>query len=420
MEPPRNSIKILVVGEAASIHTAKYVSMLQKAGYDVRLFSNSQNTYQDGLLKNTLIYRAAQITHRPANGNIFCVPFLTGTLCVSQKSRDSYYKLLRILRHRSHSGNAHHYLNRVIAQWKPALVISLKMQDDGYVMTEARVNAKGPYPPWAHFIWGTDIEFFGKAPEQKEEHLPKIKKLLAHCDYLIADTYRDLDAAQTLGFKGIVLGKQIAQGGFDMGFVFSNNHKTFDERKIIIVKGRQGGYIGKGMNVLEALHGLKDSLHGFEIKIIMATPDVRERAAQYSKTDGINYECLDKIDYSTLMDLFANARVAISATDVDGTPGFLLESMAMGALPVHSDMASIREWIDHGQNGLLFPVDDIEVQKSMILRALTDEKLFNAAQEKNKMAAREKMDEKIITKQTEDMIRTILSGSKSQESKKAV
>jgi hypothetical protein len=37
----------------------------------------------------------------------------------------------------------------------------------------------------------------------------------------------------------------------------------------------------------------------------------------------------------------------------DGTPNSLLEGMACGCFPVAGDLESIREWITHGQNGLL-------------------------------------------------------------------
>ncbi len=56
----------------------------------------------------------------------------------------------------------------------------------------------------------------------------------------------------------------------------------------------------------------------------------------------------------------------------------------MGALPIHSDMASIREWVDDGDNGLLFPVDDIDALERAIARGLSDDDLFNRAAQRNR------------------------------------
>jgi hypothetical protein len=47
-----------------------------------------------------------------------------------------------------------------------------------------------------------------------------------------------------------------------------------------------------------------------------------------------------------------------SITDQDGTPNSLLEAMAAGAIPVCSDLPSIREWIEPGRNGFLAAFSD--------------------------------------------------------------
>ncbi len=411
----------MVVGEAASIHTARYVSMLKKNGYDVCIFSNASNSHQDDSLKNTLIYVGGEISSPARNGNILMIPVFSFFVSSTEKTPSKIHQLLKIPARYLSIRSAAKNLSSVINAWAPDLVISLKMQDDGYAMSEARALSKdgGVQPPWVHFIWGTDIEFFGKAADYKDEHLPKIKALLSRCDYIIADTYRDLESSKALGFKGMILGKQIAQGGFDIGSVFQKNQRGFDDRDIILVKGRQGGLIGKAMSILDALHELKDDIKYYKIKIMMATPDVKARAHEYSRADNVFYDCLDRLDHNELMDVFSRSRITISATDVDGTPGFLLETMAMGALPVHSNMESIREWIDHGQNGLLFPVDDKEALKQMILKGLSDKSLFDAAQKHNFMLAKEQMDEKKIQEQTDSMIRQILFNDHNNQQKDA-
>src|SRR5690606_11620446 len=125
MEPSNNSIKILVVGEAASIHTAKYVSMLQKAGYDVRLFSGSPSTYQDHLLKNTIIYTMGPLTHRPSRGNTIRTPLAFLDIHLVEGGSYTLYQALKNLRRLTKASHKRVYLDRVIKHWKPDLVISL-------------------------------------------------------------------------------------------------------------------------------------------------------------------------------------------------------------------------------------------------------------------------------------------------------
>jgi glycosyltransferase involved in cell wall biosynthesis len=59
-----------------------------------------------------------------------------------------------------------------------------------------------------------------------------------------------------------------------------------------------------------------------------------------------------------LLSLFCRAEVSVSITDQDGTPNSLLEAMAAGAIPVCSDLPSIRELIEPGRNGFLAAFND--------------------------------------------------------------
>lgn len=52
------------------------------------------------------------------------------------------------------------------------------------------------------------------------------------------------------------------------------------------------------------------------------------------------------------------ADVAFSVPFSDGTPTSVLEAMASGAVPVVSDVPSLREWVQPRENGLLVPVGD--------------------------------------------------------------
>src|SRR6185369_2548263 len=202
--------------------------------------------------------------------------------------------------------------------------------------------------PWIHFSWGTDIELFGKSPGQASLHLPLIREAFARCDFHIADTRRDLDEAVNLGFRGTTLGPMVANGGFDIDELRALR-STPAARDTILVKGRQGGYVGKALNILRAIRLRPDSFRRFRIRIFMATADVEAEARALRAATGIDCEALPRLGYRDLLGWYARSIIAVAASDVDGTPGFLLEAMAMGALPVHSDMASIREWIAHGE-----------------------------------------------------------------------
>lgn len=65
---------------------------------------------------------------------------------------------------------------------------------------------------------------------------------------------------------------------------------------------------------------------------------------------------VNSIKHSDMPKYFNLADVVVSVPYSDGTPVSLLEAMACGVGLVYSDLASIREWIKDGENGLLVPV----------------------------------------------------------------
>lgn len=402
-------IKILVVSDPASIHAARFVMLLKEAGFDTRLFQ-SENTYTiDEHLKNTVVY-VANPHSLDIGSNIINTAFPFG---LSFNSTSAFFALLkrgrgiqRIMIDRCGVRERYKDLIRVIMEWRPQLVISLKMQNDGYTVSMAMDHCPTKFP-WLHYCWGTDIEFFGKNKSFKELHLPKIKKLLSECDYLITDCKRDYRQAVDLGFKGKYLGTFIANGGFDTEEI-SKIRKNNPKEKIILVKGREGGLVGRAFIVLAALHKISQRIKGYKIKIIMATTDAVSVAKFLSQVDGVNYEIVPRLPYNSLLKLFAKSEITISASDVDGTPLFLAESMVLGCYPIHSDMESVREWIKDGENGQLFDVNSVNELASDILKVVNNQKLIKKADKINWLIAKKYFSRKIIRERIKKIIKEIL------------
>ena len=93
---------------------------------------------------------------------------------------------------------------------------------------------------------------------------------------------------------------------------------------------------------------------------------------------------LGQVSQDEMAGLFAISDVFVSITDHDGTPNTLLEGMAAGALPVAGDLASVREWITHGENGLLCQPGDPVTLAGLIVRAVGDEPWRDAAARRNR------------------------------------
>lgn len=81
---------------------------------------------------------------------------------------------------------------------------------------------------------------------------------------------------------------------------------------------------------------------------------------------------LDSVPYETMAKLYALADVMVSVASSDGTPVSLLEGMACGAVPVVSDLPSLRDWIEEGVNGKLVPPRDAKALTNALLDLLRD------------------------------------------------
>ena len=86
-------------------------------------------------------------------------------------------------------------------------------------------------------------------------------------------------------------------------------------------------------------------------------------------------ELLPPYPFEKMGDLFRGAQIVVSPSIHDGTPNTLLEAMECGCFPVAGDLESIREWITHGQNGLLVNPNDPQSIADAILLGLEREDL---------------------------------------------
>jgi glycosyltransferase involved in cell wall biosynthesis len=107
---------------------------------------------------------------------------------------------------------------------------------------------------------------------------------------------------------------------------------------------------------------------------------------------GPNLRLLPALDAASMGALFRRAAVSVSPSTHDGTPNTLLEAMACGCLPVAGDLASIREWVTDGENGLLVDPADEEALAAAVLRGLQDDGLRTRAAEMNGARIAERAD----------------------------
>lgn len=122
--------------------------------------------------------------------------------------------------------------------------------------------------------------------------------------------------------------------------------------------------------------------------VVARVPDARFIVRTYSVDDSLFAEfrkCVDLTGVSgavdfvgdvpsdhEIADLYRRSEVVVSVPSSDGTPQSVLEAMACGAVPVLSDLPSLRLWVQHEHEALFVPVGDFEALAEAIVRLLTD------------------------------------------------
>ena len=118
-----------------------------------------------------------------------------------------------------------------------------------------------------------------------------------------------------------------------------------------------------------------------------------------------------------LASLFAAGDVSVSPSSHDGTPNTLLESMAAGCFPVSGNIESLREWIIHGENGLLCDPSDPAAIAACIIRALEDSDLRKRATAGNRKLVRDRAQYRTVMEDVEDFYNELVRSVRDREAR---
>ncbi len=110
---------------------------------------------------------------------------------------------------------------------------------------------------------------------------------------------------------------------------------------------------------------------------------MKEECRSLADRLGISAEFAGPLPRRDYLGKMASAGIYLSLALSDATPVSLLEAMALGAFPIASDLPAIREWIIDGLNGLLVDPRSLERVVSALERALDDPELSGRAREIN-------------------------------------
>lgn len=273
---------------------------------------------------------------------------------------------------------------RTLAAFQPDLVHAFRIQTEGYVA--ALVNRS----QWILSIWGQDFVWFARA---YPVHRHMTRWAVRRADAIIADCKRDLQLACEAGFPadGPTL---LCPGNGGVDFNIYNLGAEACRREPLIVYPRGLVPYVRLDTLLRATALLDRSGLTYSLVILMQRGliPVATAMAAAATLCAERVSVLPMLDQSTWAALLQRAAVMVSPAVSDGTPNTMLEAMACGAFPVMGDLASVREWIRHGVNGLLFDPNDPEQLAACLEEAIRNDSLRKSAQIINLELVRDRAD----------------------------
>ena len=106
--------------------------------------------------------------------------------------------------------------------------------------------------------------------------------------------------------------------------------------------------------------------------------------------------------------LYAASDITVSVCSSDGTPVSMLEAMASRSALVAGDLPSLREWIRHGDNGILVPVGDVEALAVELRRLVEGCELRKALGHEGRRTVEERADRRRHLESMEQVYRGLV------------
>jgi glycosyltransferase involved in cell wall biosynthesis len=281
-------------------------------------------------------------------------------------------------------------LQRLIESYQPDLVHAMRIPFEG-IAAGALTGL-----PVVVSVWGNDFTLFAGRTRMMAK---ATRRAMATAGALHCDCHRDARMAQEWGFPcnrptWVIPGN----GGVNLS-VFQPGRSDFRHRLRIpegttLILNSRG--IREYVRTDIFFKALPLVLRSFpDVHVVcpgMAGSRYAENLIKATQLDRSRVHLLPALDHRLMADAFRSSRVSVSLSEHDGTPNTLLEAMACGALPVVGDIASVREWIRDGVNGIVVSRLDAATTASALIRALRDDTLIQTAQEENGRLIRERAD----------------------------
>jgi glycosyltransferase involved in cell wall biosynthesis len=256
-------------------------------------------------------------------------------------------------------------LQAFIDEVKPDLVHALRVPYEGMLASKAKIQA-----PFIVSIWGNDFTLHAPSTPWMKSYT---RYVMATVSALHADCERDIRLAHEWGLSQEKPTFVAPGNGGIRSDVFYPPAEPVKNPVIINPRGFRAYVRNEAFFKSIPLVLAKRP----DARFICSSMQGEEQAIQWIRELNIVHavELLAPVSHKEMGEVFRGAQLVVSPSIHDGTPNSLIEGMACGCFPIAGDLESIREWITHGQNGLLVNPNDSQALADAILLGLEREDL---------------------------------------------
>jgi len=264
-------------------------------------------------------------------------------------------------------------LRRFINEVQPDLIHAMRVPYEGMLAAEALKGITNR-PAFVVSIWGNDFTLHAPSTPLMGWHTRRVMEAV---DGLHADVARDVRLAREWGLseeKPTLVSP--GNGGVRSGIFYPP--EALVESPVVINPRGVRPYV-RNDSFFKAIPLVLAKRP--ETKFLCSSMQGEAQALAWVQDLKIEnaVELLPAFPHEKMGGVFRSAQIVVSPSVHDGTPNSLIEAMACGCFPVAGDLESIREWITHGQNGLLVDPADPQSIADAILSGLEREDLRREA-----------------------------------------
>jgi glycosyltransferase involved in cell wall biosynthesis len=262
-----------------------------------------------------------------------------------------------------------------------------------YVPAYGFIGALLDRGPLVISAWGSDILISAK---KSFLHKLRVRYVLRKADLITTDAKILTQAILDLGVEE----RKVIENpmGVDRDLIFECEKARLDfsyskERKnFVILSNRR----------LEPVYDLKILLKAVPVVIREAKKRVKfvivgegtqkNRLIKFAKDLKIEewVQFKGSLSRKELIECYKNSDIYVSTSVSDSTSVSLLEAMALGPLPIVTDIPGNREWIEDKENGFLFPISDHYALAKQIIHVINEFTDWVDFREKNLSLIKEK------------------------------